>query len=177
MNSSFWFVLLDILKFTIPGLIVFATVYYLFKQYNEKELRLKSLELKNRTVKNSLPIRLQAYERLSMFCERISIPNLILRLRTERMSRKEFKLALQIGIRQEYEHNISQQVYVSDNLWKIIKIAMEESNTIIANVDSTSTAETAMDFSRDLFQFLKNRESSVIDKALTAIKSEASTLF
>ena len=75
--------LLEILKITAPALVVFFTVYYLMKEYLAKQYSIRLLDLKENQQKSTLPLRLQAYERLSMFCERINLPSLILRLREE----------------------------------------------------------------------------------------------
>src|SRR5690606_3917144 len=107
-------VILEIIKITIPALIVFATVHTLLKQYLEKQYQLRKLDLKQDQTKTTTRLRLQAYERLSLFCERISIPSLILRLRSEKMNAMELRLAMMIAIQKEFEHNITQQVYVSD---------------------------------------------------------------
>ena len=108
-------VMLEIIKITIPALVVFFTVYTLLKQFMEGQYKTQMLQFKQNQHKTTIPLRLQAYERLSLFCERISIPNLVLRLRNENMTAAELRMALMLGIQHEFEHNITQQVYVSTN--------------------------------------------------------------
>lgn len=170
-------ILLEIVKITVPALIVFFTVYHLMKKYVEGQQQLKMLELRQQQQETTLPIRLQAYERLSLLCERMSIPNLLLRVRREGMTASELRLALLLGIQQEYEHNITQQVYVSQQLWEIIKIARDDAvNTVSLVAEKVGPEATAREFSEVLINFLSNRESTGPDKALEAIKKEAGLL-
>lgn len=170
-------VILEIVKITVPALIVYFTVYNLLKQYLEGQHKMRMLEFKQSHQKESTPLRFQAYERLSLFCERIALPNLILRMRQEGMTAAQLRLSLLLAIQQEYEHNITQQVYVSDQLWQIIKIARDDAvNTIdIVSEDIDPKADATI-LATELFKFLERRESTGLDKALVAIKKEASLL-
>lgn len=170
--------LFEILKFTIPALIVFWTVNSLLGQFLEGQNSMKMLELQRKKQDTTLPLRLQAYERLSLFCERISIPNLILRLRTEDMQSGALRYAMLMAIQQEFEHNITQQVYVSEKLWQIINLAKEDTMTLIGaiaeTVDSKSNSKQLSDA---LINAINERRDYPLGTALTAIKKEASVLF
>ncbi|HMW75898.1 MAG TPA: hypothetical protein PKD40_09585, partial [Saprospiraceae bacterium] len=72
------------------------------------------MELKQNANAVTLPLKLQAYERLSLFCERISIPSLILRLNQPGMNTQALRYAMLISIQKEFEHNITQQMYISE---------------------------------------------------------------
>lgn len=170
-------VILEIIKTTVPALIVFLTVYYMFKQYMDGQHKLKLLEIKQGQQKESLPLRLQAYERLSLYCERISLPNLILRIRKEGMSAAELQLSLMLAIQHEYEHNITQQVYVSDQLWQILKIARDDAvNMISAAAELVDPKADGKELAKALFGILEKRDTTGLDKALVAVKKEASLL-
>ena len=170
-------VILEIVKITVPALIVYFTVYSLLKQYLEGQHKMRMLEFKQSHQKESTPLRFQAYERLSLFCERIALPNLILRMRQEGMTTAQLRLSLLLAIQQEYEHNITQQVYVSDQLWQIIKIARDDAvNTIDIVSEDIDPKADAKELATELFKFLQKRESTGLDKALVAIKKEASLL-
>ncbi len=170
-------ILLEILKITIPALIVFLTVFYLMKNYLEHNYREKLLEFKQMNQSITIPLRLQAYERLSLFCERIYLPNLILRLRTANQTSGALKLALLMTIQQEFEYNITQQVYVSEQLWQIVKISRDDTvqivNAIFEQMDPKSTSS---EFAKRIFLYLENQQVTALDKALIAIKKEASIL-
>ncbi len=170
-------VILEIVKITVPALIVFLTVYTLLKQYLENQYKIRMLDLKQSQQKTTTRLRLQAYERLSLFCERISIPSMILRLRNEKMNATDLRLTLMIAIQQEFEHNITQQVYVSDQLWQIVKIARDDAVNIINLVyNSIEPNTTAREYSNAIVHYLENREFISSDKALNAIKKEAGLL-
>lgn len=175
--ETFIAVVLEIIKITIPALIVFLTVYHLFKQYLEKQYQLKTLEYKQSQTKITIPMKMQAYERLSLFCERISIPSLLLRLRTENQSNAGLRVALLLAIQHEYEHNITQQLYVSNQLWQIIKIARDDSINIINGVaEKVNPQSNSGELAGTLLNYLEQQESLTIDKALLAIKKEVSLL-
>jgi len=175
--NSFIGVLLEIIKITVPALIVFFTVYHLMKQYLASQYQLKSLDFKQKQQSTTIPLRLQAYERLSLFCERISIPSLVLRVRGDEMSASELRLAMMIAVQKEFEHNITQQVYISEQLWKIIKIARDDVMNVVSEVYEQQGAETSIDnYVQALFAHLQNREFMPLDKALVAIKKEAGIL-
>ena len=170
-------VILEIIKVTVPALIVFFTVYHLMKQYLDSQYKTRMLDFKQNQQKTTIPLRLQAYERLSLFCERISIPGLVLRLRGENMSAAELRLSMMIAIQKEFEHNITQQVYVSDQLWQIIKIARDDVLGVINLLYKEFEPNAdARDYSKALFEYLEQRDIIPLDKALEAIKKEAALL-
>ncbi|MFT5765563.1 MAG: hypothetical protein ACI8X3_003000, partial [Saprospiraceae bacterium] len=106
-----------------------------------------------------------------------SIPNLVLRLRNENMTASDLRMALMLGIQHEFEHNITQQVYVSDQLWQIVKISRDDTLHIIDLVyNSVEPASDAKDFALKMFSYLQNRQTISTDKALVAIKKEAGLL-
>lgn len=169
-------VILEIIKVTVPALIVFATVYFLFKTYTENLLRQQAMETKQDNKGMSFPLRMQAYERLALFCERISLGNIILRVRDEKMTAADLKVALMVAIQQEYEHNISQQVYVSENLWKIINFAKNDTINVINIVSQSVNADaSSLEMSHAIFKYLNEVKETSLDTARSAISQEAST--
>lgn len=167
-------VILDIIKTTVPALIVFATVYYLFKTYIQQQYHLESLKIQKINAKNTLPLKLQAYERLVLLCERISIETLIYRLNTPGMEAIELRNALMIAIQQEYEHNLTQQIYISENLWQIIKLAKEQMQNIIGSV---STGSSTSEFVSNLYKTFGELKTNPVDFAKTALKKETELIF
>jgi hypothetical protein len=169
---------LEIIKITVPALIVFLTVYYLLKRFIEGQERMKMLEIKEKQHQTSTPMRLQAYERLSLFCERISIQNLALRLNKKGLSAAEYHISLLLAIQQEYEHNITQQVYVSESLWKIIRMAKDDAVNFVSLVaESVDPKANAHTLAEALMNYEGKRPMSGQDHALVAIKKEASLIF
>ena len=175
--ATFVNVILEIIKISVPALIVFFTVLHLLKAHTEKEYQLKLLESKQNNKKTTIPMRLQAYERLSLYCERISIPSLLLRLRNDQQTSAELRLQLLLTIQQEFEYNITQQVYISEQLWQILKIAREDTMTIINSVaEKLDPKSPSSELSNSLLAFLDSQSFTALDKALIAIKKEATLL-
>lgn len=175
--SEWLAVVLEIVKITVPALVVFFTVFYLLKTYLDKQYQLKSLEFKQNQRNTTIPLRLQAYERLSLFCERIAIPNLLLRLQNKDQNAASLKLAMLLTIQQEFEYNITQQVYVSEQLWQIIKISRDDTVNIINGIaEKVDPKAPAKDLTTLLLKFVESQPASALDKALSAIKKEATIL-
>jgi len=118
--------LLEILKYTLPALIVFLTAYFLLTRYMRKDAVEKTIELKMRRDKEITVLRLQAYERLALFLERINPAAIIGRVRTPDMISNELQYAIVKNIREEFEHNLSQQVYISSDAWNLIVASKDE---------------------------------------------------
>lgn len=173
---KWWEVILEIIKVTAPALIVFLTVYYLIREYFNKEYNMRLMDARKETRETTLPLKLQAYERLALFCERIRIENLLGRLAGIDASAELLKNSMLVSIQQEFEHNISQQVYVSQSLWKIVSLAKDQTITIITKVmEAMPEGATAEDFRQGLLIQQNNMENP-LDTALAAIKKEAGIL-
>lgn len=170
-------ILLDILKITIPALIVFATVYYILKKFFNAQLLNQQMQINKDHHQHSQKIKLQAYERLTLFCERIDISNLLMRLRMSSMTNQDLYQSLMISIQKEYEHNIVQQIYVSESLWSIILMAKSNILNIIDSANATvSPAGNASELSDAIYSSLKELQKNPIRTALNAINKEAKTL-
>src|ERR1700722_17173565 len=109
--------LVEVFKYILPALIVFLTAYFLLTRYINKDNTYKALQLKMKRDKEIMMLRLQAYERLALFLERINPASVISRIRTPDMMATELQYAVVKNIREEYEHNLSQQIYVSSDCW------------------------------------------------------------
>lgn len=169
----------ELLKYTIPGLVVFATAYYILKSYMDHHYQTLIMTKKLETQKITLPVRLQAYERLVLLCDRLAIPNLLLRVRSGEMTVTDLKAALMIAIAQEFDHNTSQQLYVSETLWQIISLAKADSLTMVAKaaegLDGNAPDNQLVN---QLFSILSQMgEVTMLQKAQNAIRTEAGQLF
>lgn len=169
---------LEILKYTIPALIVFATVYFLIKRFLDQQYAIQKLSYKQKQLEHTLPLKLQAYERLLMFCERISIPHLMLRLQVTESTVDQLYKAMLVTIQQEYEHNLTQQVYVSESLWNIITMAKNQVSDIIStsaqNLDPSAPGHLIGNESVEVMQQTK---ANPLDTAKRSIRKELSVLF
>jgi len=175
MNEvSVWFYLLLV---CLPSLIVFVACYLLIRQFLRNKEQLELLSIQKNTTANVLPLKLQAYERLILFFERIHIPNLVARIRNRKMSSGDLQSALMIAIQQEFEHNVTQQMYVSDKLWEVIRLAKQELfNQLDHVMVSTAFSEDAEIYNRALIDHFTKPEFDPTRKAIYAIKQEAKLL-
>lgn len=170
-------VLLEIIKISVPALIVFFTVQTLLKQYLEKQYQLRLLDRQQGFQKISTPIRLQAYERLAMLCQRIELPNLISRLRTKEGTAAGLQLSLVMAVQQEFEHNVSQQIYISDQLWQIMNFAKAETITLINGIaEKVDSKAPASELASAISFYAQQQQNSAIATAQNAIRKEAGLL-
>ena len=132
---------LEILKYTLPSLIVFLTALLILKLFLKNEEKRRKFELSMSNKDNVLPLRLQAYERLILFLERISPDSMVMRLKNTRSNVAQMQNELINTVRTEYEHNLSQQTYVSAQAWELIKAVRAETIKLI----NTSAAELKPD--------------------------------
>ncbi|MDA8693297.1 hypothetical protein N9L92_04480 [Saprospiraceae bacterium] len=167
-------ILLEIIKYTLPSLIVFATSYYILKQYIDSQYNMKAMEAKSKYRKDAIPLKLAAYERLLLLCDRIHLPNLILRLNDRGMNAMELKNAMIISIQQEYEHNLAQQLYTSQQLWDIITLAKNDLMSIVTNVSQQYTdSDKSNDLAHAIIKEYGGLEKNPLKFAIGAIKEEA----
>lgn len=171
-------IILEIVKITIPPTAVIIAMHLLTKRYFDKDLQTKSLDLKMQKNGKTLPVRLQAYERMTLFLERISPNSLIMRIHKPGMSAKLLHADLLKAIREEYEHNMSQQIYISQNAWSLIKKAKEETTNLI-NLASGKVENGAngVELSQQIFQLMMQIEKSPSDIALEYLRREVDELF
>jgi len=164
--------LLNSIFYTIPSMVVFLTAYFLLKEFFFQENKKREVDIRLEKVRISLPLRIQAYERIIMFLERISPSNLVMRVHQQGMSALEFQKVLIQNIRDEYTHNLSQQLFVSSTAWEMVKTAREEMIRQI-NVSVSQLAEdaTSVDLSNSLLGM--SIEKFPTKKALDYVKEEA----
>ena len=122
---------MDILTMILPSLVVFALAMLLINHFMRNESQRREFETRKQIVKTLLPNKLRAYERLVVFLERTAPDSLVLRVQQPAMSAIQLQAALLQTIRTEYEHNVSQQLYVSKEAWQMISNAKENTVKLI----------------------------------------------
>lgn len=169
--------LIDFGKILIPASLVLYAAYLLVRSFLAKEIELKKLEIRNRSIETVLPLRLQAYERMCLFLERINPQNLLVRLNPGSISAKEFHQVLLNEIRSEYNHNVSQQVFMSESSWELVRNAKEDLVVTINDASSEMGAESSsLDLAKKIFEKAINKPDSIAH-ALTEIKREIQQTF
>jgi hypothetical protein len=170
--------LIEFGKILIPASLVLYAAYLLVRSFITKEIELKRLEVRGKSIETVLPLRLQAYERMTLFLERISPQNLLVRLSVGGMPAREFHHILLNEIRNEYNHNVSQQVFMSERIWDLIKNAKEDLIVVINDAASEMSAEaTSLDLSKKIFERSINKTVDPIAHALIELKREIQQTF
>jgi hypothetical protein len=165
-------------KILLPASIVLYGVYLMVRSFINKEIELKRLEVRSRSIETILPNRLQAYERICLFLERISPPNLLLRLNNPIYSARELHKILLDEIRNEYNHNVSQQIYMSEDVWNMVRNAKEDLVIMINEASSALAPEaTGLDLSRKVFELSMEKTVEPISHALGELKKEIQQTF
>jgi len=167
----------DTLKITIPALLVMLTAWMVMRNMikNDQEKRRQESILQNsRTV---TPIRLQAYERIVLFLERISLESLIVRVSNADMSAGQLHTAMLNAIRSEFEHNLSQQIYMSPQAWEVVRNARSNMIKIInSEVEKMPANSTGMALSKKLLERIMELEKEPTRAAIDYIKGEISRM-
>lgn len=124
------------------------------------------------------PIKLQAYERIALFLERIALNNLIVRVYKPGMSARLLQAELLKAIRSEFEHNLSQQIYLSNDSWNATKTAKEEIIKVI-NIASSKVSDEAngTDLSKVIFELITKVDKLPTEYALELLKMEIRLVF
>lgn len=160
------------------GLIACLLIIYLIVYFRDKKkIKTAGSEQKEEN-KIAVQLRLQAYERLVLLADRISLPNLVSRLNQGGLSAKEMQLLLLQTIRQEFEHNITQQIYVSAESWEAVR-NLKEQNLLIINQVASFLPENAQgaDLCKALMDLLvQNPQASLHNIVSEAISYEAKKL-
>jgi len=170
--------LIEFIKILVPASVVLYGAYLLVRMFIQREIDIKKLEIRSRSIETVLPNRLQAFERMALFLERISPQNLLVRLSTTGMTSREFHQLLLTEIRNEYNHNVSQQVYMSENVWSLVKNAKEDLILSINDAAGEMTMEsTSLDLSRKIFEKSIGKQVDPIAHALTELKKEIQQTF
>ncbi len=153
---------------------MYLTITVIARSYFEKQqwdIRIKNTEL-------ITPLRLQAYERMCLFLERITPNNLIIRLSGSAEGASEFQQLLLHEIRSEYNHNLAQQLYISHDAWETVNNAMQEVVSLInQSAEKVGREATATELSRQIFQQVLAQDRQSTAHALKTLKTEIQTIF
>jgi len=170
--------LIEFAKLIVPALLVLYAVYLTLKNILEKEVEKKHLELKSKNIETILPMRMQAYERLALLLERSSPNNLILRLNNPAYSATEFQVILVKEIREEFNHNLSQQIYISEEGWTLVKKAIEDVINLINQAAAELKEEArGVDLTKSIFEQYLRYEVDPINHALSQLKKEVGEFY
>jgi hypothetical protein len=163
MENTIWW--RDLLLIIVPSIFTVGGLLFIIKLYFDNNRQDKLAELSIMQKQTTLPMKLQAYERLALMLERFKIKNLWFRLAIPNREVDGLQKTMALAIQQEFDHNLSQQIYVSDALWKIIISAKEQHQMDI----TLTTAKDEPALKEALFAI---DDKHYIDIALNAIRHE-----
>jgi hypothetical protein len=168
----------DLIKIVFPAALVLTGIYMSISKYMQKDFEKKILELRTQNSNTIAPIRLQAYERIALLLERITPHNLILRVNDPAFTVLDLQAKLLMEVREEFNHNLSQQIYMSDEAWALVRKAVED----IISVINTSAQQVAKDapgieLARKVFEQMIDLNEEPTALALRTIKDEIRQTF
>jgi hypothetical protein len=164
---------IQFLNTVLPASIVLFGMYLIVKSFLEKDFQKKLVEIKLKSTETILPIRLQAYERVCLLLERLSPANLVPRINDQSYNAAVFHKRLIMEVREEFNHNLSQQVYMSDNAWNVTKAAINDLNSILNAASGTVDPEAkGIELAKNIFERYGSLEQDPIATALTIVKDE-----
>jgi len=171
-------VFLDTFRFVFPSLLILIAVYLMMSNYFDNEDKRRKAEYRAHNQRQALPLRLQAYERLALFLERISPSSLLVRVKSGSMTNGEYLVLLQKAIRDEFEHNLSQQIYVSDDVWEYVVTAKSAIVSLLNTVSAQlEPGATGADLSRALLNAAMEMKQLPTQAALKHLKAEVADEF
>lgn len=173
MNSTN---IIEILAYTIPSLITGGVAYFLFQAHFKDQQKTRNWLIQRDNQKMALPLRLQAYERMALLMERIHPSQLIVRINPISTDKNDYENYIIAHIEQEFEHNIAQQIYISDKCWTVILTAK---NAIVQMIRSAAKNEKVSN-ADELRTFILTElleKTSPNTTALAFIKNEVAELW
>ncbi|MCO5723451.1 hypothetical protein [Robiginitalea marina] len=168
--------ILQLFAYLLPAVVTGAVAFYFFRLHTNNEEGRRRYLLHKDSQKNSLPIRLQAYERMALFLERITIPSLVVRVAPKTADKTEYENQLIRNIENEFEHNLSQQIYMTDECWNVIKAAKNTTIQVIRKTAMGQQTDSA-DKLRELLLNESMERNSPSATALSYVKKEISNLW
>lgn len=170
--------IIDILKITLPALIVLLTAYLLIDKLLRNEEKRRNFELRKDSSTIITPIRLRAYERLILVLERTTPATLIVNVAQPNMTNSQLQSLLLSNIRQEFSHNLSQQIYVSNEIWACIRGAQESLLRLVNTCASQfNPANSATELAERIIQVYNASDQTPTELAIELLKKEVRLYF
>jgi hypothetical protein len=162
----------------LPALAVGGGMLLLTRQFLNREYQRRLLELRMKNAETVLPMRFQAYERICLFLERITPSNLLVRVSSANLTASEYQRQLLAEIRAEYNHNVSQQVYMTHDAWSSVKSARENVVTLInRSFHELPPHGRGTDLAKKMLEHVIEQEIDPTAPALARLKHELAQVF
>lgn len=168
--------IIELILYTVPAIITGLVAYFFFKMHTDNEEGRRRYVIHKEAQKTAMPLRLQAYERLVLFMERINPAKLLIRLTPQSSNKHDYEEYIIAQIEQEFEHNLTQQIYISPESWDIITTAKNATIQTIRKTNMSERVDSANKLREvmltDLFE--KQSPSSV---AIAYLKNEVAGMW
>ena len=168
--------ILGYVAYLLPAIVVGLVAYFFFKGHTANEEGRRRYLIQKEAQNQVLPLRLQAYERIVLFLERIDLNKLLIRVKPYSDSISDYESLLINNIEQEYEHNLTQQLYVSPECWNLVNAAKNATVHVIRQ-GTMHEKEGNVDKMRQWLLQNFMEEITPSQKALMYVKKEVSELF
>ncbi|CAM2998646.1 hypothetical protein SAMN05444143_11528 [Flavobacterium succinicans] len=168
--------IIELASYTLPAIITGVVAYQFFNLHTKNEDQRRRYLLHKEAQKTALPLRLQAYERMTLFLERISLNQLLIRIAPISAVKTDYEQLLIAHIEQELEHNLTQQIYMSEQCWSIILTAKNATNQMIRVAAQKESVQNAEQMREVLLNDLLEKQSPS-HAALAFIKNEVGDLW
>lgn len=174
---------IDVVTIIVPVVILVSVIFFLRKERKVQDnmsnttgdyrrYDMMSLRMRVESRKLILPLKIQAYERLLLYIERIQFSVLVKRIYSPHISRNDFQFSLLQNVQDEYEHNLAQRLYVTEETWQLIGLAKEE---VLQNVNAVFNDNPEADVAM-IAQKLASFNNPIVEKAVISIKREFDAL-
>lgn len=163
--------IIELLSYTLPALITGLVAYYFFDLHTKNEEGRRRYLLNKEAQKDALPLRLQAFERMVLFLERINPTKLLIRITPFSSDKNDYENYVITQIEQEFEHNLTQQIYMSDEAWTIIVTAKNATIQMIRKANMSERVDSADKLREVIFSELMDK-STPSSAALSFLKNE-----
>lgn len=167
---------LTFLSYVIPAIITGGIAYYFFKQHIKSEQERRIFLLRKEKQSNSLPTRLQAYERMTLFLERISPVSLLVRVKPSSDDKIAYQKKLTDAVDTEFEHNLAQQIYMTGECWSVIVAAKNTTMHMIRTAAAVPSVDNAQGMQEHILTELASKEPPS-NTALAFLKEEVHSIF
>jgi len=169
-------IVLSYVAYLLPAIVVGIIAYYFFKGHIANEEGRRRYLIQKEAQNKVLPSRLQAYERVTLLMERIDPNKLLVRVAPFSDDVDKYEMLLIKNIEQEFDHNVTQQIYVTQECWNLIQAAKNATIHVIRQAamhEKNGTSDSMRDY------LLRNfmEEITPSQKALAYIKKEVSEMF
>jgi len=169
---------IELLKLIIPAAAILYGMYLVVQGFLNRDLASRQFDVRGKSIDTILPLRLQAYERICLLLERLSPQNLLLRVSHGGLSARDYQRILLEEIRNEFNHNVAQQLYMSEAVWVLVKNSKEDLVVLINEAATALPAEaTGLDLAKRVFELTMEKQVDPVGHALSELKKEIQQLF